>query len=108
MGVKALSNMCSWLHLRLESLPLIIFPFDKGTFPKRGIYFFYEENENADHGNALNPRIVRIGTHKKDNFSSRISEHFLVNESKMNFNQYQPKPSDRSIFRNNLGRAILN
>jgi hypothetical protein len=94
--------------LRLESLPIITFPFDKGTFPERGIYFFYEEEENSDHGKGLKPRIVRIGTHKKDNFRSRISEHFLVNESKMNFNQYQPKPSDRSIFRKNLGRAILN
>jgi hypothetical protein len=26
----------------------------------------------------------------------------------MNFSRNQPKPSDRSIFRKNLGRAILN
>ncbi len=102
------TETCSWLHLKLESLPIITFPFDKGGLPEKGIYFFYEDGENSDHGNGLNPRIVRIGTHKKDNFNSRISEHFLLNESKMNFNQYQPKPSDRSIFRKNLGRAILN
>jgi len=89
-------------------LPIIKFPFDKGTLPERGIYFFYEEREKSDHGNGLNTRIVRIGTDKKDNFRFRISEHFLINESKMNFNQYQPKPSDRSIFRKNIGRTILN
>jgi hypothetical protein len=99
--------MCSWLHLKLESLRITTFPFDKGTFPERGIYFFYEEEENSDHGNGLKPRIVRIGTHKKNNFRSTISEHFLVNESKMNFSRNQPKPSDRSIFRKNLGRAML-
>ena len=40
-------------------------------------------------------------------FRSRVSEHFLLNESKMNFNQANPKPSDRSIFRKNIGRALL-
>lgn len=38
----------------------------------------------------------------------RISEHFLLNESKMNFTQTNPKPSDRSIFRKNIGMALLN
>jgi hypothetical protein len=104
----SVTETCSWLHLKLESLPIITFPFDIGTLPERGIYFFYEEHENSDHGDGLKPRIVRIGTHKKANFRSRISEHFLVNKSRMNFNQYQPKPSDRSIFRKNIGRAILN
>lgn len=85
--------MCSWLHLKLESLPIITFPFDKGGLPEKGIYFFYEEEENSDHGNGLKPRIVRIGTHKKNNFRYRISEHFLLNESKMNFSRNQPKPS---------------
>jgi len=101
-------EMCSWLHLKLESLPIIKFPFDNTTLPERGIYFFYEDGEKSDDGNGLMPRIVRVGTHKKDNFRSRISEHFLINESKMNFSQYQPKPSDRSIFRKNIGQTILN
>lgn len=100
--------MCSWLHIKLDSLPYIKFPFNKAMLPERGIYFFYEEGQNSDHGNGLRPRIVRIGTHKNNNFRSRISEHFLTNESKLNFNQHQPKPSNRSIFRKNIGRAILN
>ncbi|MGD9534629.1 MAG: hypothetical protein AB7V56_12795 [Candidatus Nitrosocosmicus sp.] len=51
---------------------------------------------------------MRIGTHRENNFQSRISEHFILNESKMNFNNESPKPSDRSIFRKNIGRALLN
>jgi hypothetical protein len=59
----------------------------------------YAQNSNG---------FVRIGTHKENHFRSRISEHFLLNESKMKFTQANPKPSDRSIFRKNIGKAILN
>jgi hypothetical protein len=63
----------------------------------------------SEHGDGISrPRIVRIGTHKENNFRSRISEHFLLNESKMKFTHSNPKPSDRSIFRKNIGRALLN
>jgi len=104
-----LSETCKWLHAQLELLPIFKYPFDLKLFPNNGVYFFYEEGENSDHGNGINrPRIVRIGTHKENNFQSRISEHFLLNESKMNFTIANPKPSDRSIFRKNIGRALLN
>jgi hypothetical protein len=102
------SEKCSWLHNQLESVPLIRFPFNVKALPSNGIYFFYEEGEIIDHGNGLKPRIVRIGTHRENNFQSRIAEHFLLNESKMNFTIANPKPSDRSIFRKNIGRALLN
>ena len=72
-----------------------------------GSIFFYEKGEFWGHGNKK-LRIVRVGTHKGNNFKSRISEHFLINESKMNFKSNRPKPSDRSIFRKNIGRALLN
>lgn len=41
---------------------------------------------------------------------SPISKVLLLcpNESKMTFAQTNPKPSDRSIFRKNIGRALLN
>lgn len=99
--------MCKWLHHELESLPFIQYPFEPAKLPQNGIYFFYEKGEDSDHGYGLKPRIVRIGTHKQGNFRSRISEHFLLNESKMNFSITDPKPSDRSIFRENIGRALL-
>ena len=108
-GVYALSETCKWLHEQLELLPIFKYPFDLKLLPNNGIYFFYEEDENSNHGNGIpKPRIVRIGTHKENNFRSRISEHFLLNESKMNFMHTNSKPSDRSIFRKNIGRALLN
>ena len=105
-----ISEKCSWLHNQLECLSLVKFPFDIKSLPTNGIYFFYEKGEMTDHRkNGSIPRIVRIGTHKENNFQSRISEHFLLNESKrMSFNIANPKPSDRSIFRKNIDRALLN
>jgi hypothetical protein len=58
-----------------------------------GIYLLFEKNETA-HGVD---RIVRVGTHNGDDqLRSRLKQHF-INENK-----------DRSIFRKNIGRAILN
>ncbi|KXA93333.1 hypothetical protein AKJ64_00930 [candidate division MSBL1 archaeon SCGC-AAA259E17] len=103
-----MSEKCEWLHEKLEKLPKIQYPFEKSSLPKNGIYFFYEKGETWGHdGNK--PRIVRVGTHKSGNFRSRISEHFLFEEErKMDFDQNDSKPSDRSIFRKNIGRALLN
>jgi len=78
-----------------------------GKLPENGIYFFYESGEIWGHG-GYKPRIVRIGTHKDGNFRSRIKEHFLLDKSKMNFNATKPAPHERSIFRKNIGRALLN
>lgn len=104
-----MSETCRWLHKQLELLPIFKYPFNSRLLPNNGIYFFYQEGENSDHGNGITrPRIVRIGTHKDNNFRSRISEHFLLNEARMGFTQTNPKPSDRSIFRKNIGRALLN
>jgi hypothetical protein len=106
--LQDMSKTCKWLHEQLESLPVFRYPFDLEMLPKNGVYFFYEEGENSKHGEGISrPRIVRIGTHKENNFRSRLSEHFLLNESKMKFTQANPKPSDRSIFRKNIGRALL-
>lgn len=102
-----MSELCKWLHEQLEQLPLIEFPFELGQLPENGIYFFYENGEIWGHGGDKQ-RIVRIGTHKDGNFRSRIKEHFLLDESKMNFDATTPKPSDRSIFRKHIGRALLN
>ena len=102
-----MSEHCKWLHEQLEQLPLIKFPFKLEQLPDNGIYFFYEKGEIWGHGGD-NSRIVRIGTHKEGNFRSRIKEHFLLDESRMGFAKDKPKPSDRSIFRKNIGRALLN
>jgi hypothetical protein len=85
----------------------VSYPFDITSLPKNGIYFFYEEGEEWGHGPAA-PRIVRVGTHRDGNFRSRISEHYLLDDRKMIFNESKPAPHERSIFRKNLGRALLN
>jgi len=102
-----MSELCKWLHERLEALPAFSFPFDLEQLPRNGIYFFYEKGEVWAHGGDR-LRIVRIGTHKDGNFRSRIAEHLLLDERKMQFDASRPAPHDRSIFRKNLGRALLN
>ncbi len=69
------------------------FPFDKHEIPANGIYILFEKGELAHSTN----RIVRIGTHTGINqLRSRLNQHF-IKENK-----------DRSIFRKNIGRALLN
>lgn len=102
-----MSSLCEWLHNVLEPLPLIRYPFENTPMPDNGIYFFYEEGEFWGHGSNLQ-RIVRVGTHRDGNFRQRIASHFLINSNLMNFNANSAKPSDRSIFRKNFGRALLN
>jgi hypothetical protein len=99
--------LCEWLHGSLDALPVFSYPFDVAALPSNGIYFFYEKGEHCGHG-AGKPRIVRVGTHRNGNFRSRISEHFLLNERKMEFTQEQQRPHDRSIVRCHIGRVLLN
>lgn len=102
-----MSDTCKWLHIQLEQLPVIKFPFELKKLPENGIYFFYEDEELWGHG-GFKPRIVRIGTHKDGNFRSRINEHFVLDESKMNFDRMKAAPRERSIFRKHIGSALLN
>ena len=86
-------NMCKELHVWARSLPRHTFPFDNNSIPKDGIYLLFEKGEEA-HGGE---RIVRVGTHTGvGQLLSRLHQHFVV-ENK-----------DRSIFRKNIGRALLN
>lgn len=103
-----MTEKCQWLHNLLEDLPLIKYPFDVEKLPDNGVYFFYEKGESYGHNSKDKPRIVRVGTHREGNFKSRMKDHYLFNNSKMDFNKTQSPPHNRSIFRTNLGRAILN
>jgi len=87
-----MSDICNELHHICHRLKRYKFLFDEGELPKNGIYILFEKNEFAHNGE----RIVRIGTHRGDNnLVKRLKEHFLK-ENK-----------DRSIFRKNIGRALL-
>lgn len=88
-----MSQICHTLHQLFNSLTIFSFPFNARLLPKNGIYILFEDGEQA-HGTN---RIVRVGTHTGVNqLPSRLEQHFLK-ENK-----------DRSIFRKNIGRAILN
>jgi hypothetical protein len=74
-------------------MPHYRFPFNTRKLPRNGIYVLFEDGEHA-HGMD---RVVRVGTHTGNNqFRSRLEQHF-IRENK-----------DRSIFRKNIGRALLN
>ena len=88
-----MTALCSGLHSLARSGTLYAFPFDRTRLPLNGIYVLFETGEEAHGGD----RIVRVGTHTGgDQLPSRLMQHF-VNENK-----------DRSIFRKNIGRALLN
>ena len=88
-----MSEKCKILHQWFNSLKKLTFPFNDEDIPLNGIYVLFEKGESA-HGTN---RIVRIGTHTGNNqLLSRLKQHF-IKENK-----------DRSIFRKNIGRCLLN
>ena len=88
-----MSKDCSKIHQLFNGLKKYTFPFNEKEIPENGIYILFERGESAHE----TERIVRIGTHTGVNqLRSRLFQHFL-NENK-----------DRSIFRKNIGRALLN
>lgn len=87
-----MSKICTALHHLVNQAPHHFYPFDRSNLPQNGVYVVFEKDELAHNTN----RIVRIGTHNgQDRLIPRLNEHF-VKENK-----------DRSIFRKNIGRALL-
>lgn len=98
---------CERLHLLVQTLPSVRYPFELQALPQNGIYFFFEDGEVCGHAGA-HPRIVRVGTHRQGNFRSRISDHYLLRGRLPPIGDPdRPCPKDRSIFRKNLGLAIM-
>lgn len=88
-----MSRHCSELHKIVNKMKRLDFPFANDDIPENGVYLLFEKNELGHGGD----RIVRIGTHTGlGQLRSRLKQHFM-NENK-----------DRSIFRKNIGRALLN
>lgn len=88
-----MSKICSEIHEIFNELKEYSFPFNEQEIPKNGIYILFEKGEYFNEFK----RIVRVGTHTGNNqLQSRLKQHF-VKENK-----------DRSIFRKNIGRALLN
>ncbi|RFC33713.1 MAG: hypothetical protein DID91_2727703007 [Candidatus Nitrotoga sp. MKT] len=88
-----MNNECEAVHNLARSLERQCFPFDESNIPSNGIYILFEKGEEGHVGE----RIVRVGTHTGANqLCSRLKQHFINNNK------------DRSIFRKNIGRALLN
>lgn len=102
-----MSLICKQLHELVQRLPEASWPFELDQLPQNGVYFFYEQGEAWGHGGGVG-RIVRVGTHREGNFRTRMADHYVVNDRKMNFTREKAAPKDRSIFRKNIGRALLN
>ena len=87
-----MSETCTVIHQWLNHLDRFSFPFDESKIPLNGVYVLFEMGESGHDSD----RIVRIGTHNGENqLRSRLQQHF-IKENK-----------DRSIFRKNIGRALL-
>ena len=85
--------ICDNIHDFANALPRFSYPFDSSKLPENGVYVFFENGEKY----KGKDRITRVGTHTGDgNLRMRIEQH-LCNENK-----------DRSVFRKNIGRALLN
>jgi hypothetical protein len=88
-----MSHICRGLHKFANQQPRYDFTFNSKLIPQNGIYILFEKGEVGHDGD----RIVRIGTHTGNNqLRSRLMQHF-TKENK-----------DRSIFRKNIGRCLLN
>jgi hypothetical protein len=80
------------MHTAFRQLPVLCFPARKDGLPKNGLYILFEQGETGHNGS----RIVRVGSHTgPGNLPNRLLEHTTANK-------------DRSIFRKNIGRALLN
>lgn len=87
--------MIEELHACFNKLKRFSYPFENqlSIIPENGLYVMFEKGEKY---NNLD-RIVRIGTDTgENNLRKRLKEHFVI-ENK-----------NRSIFRKNIGRALLN
>lgn len=88
-----MSDVCASIHKICADLERHSFPYDENQIPLNGIYILFEKEEKGHQQD----RVVRVGTHTgKNQLRSRLKQHFLA------------KNKDRSIFRKNIGRAILN
>lgn len=87
-----MSDACEYLHEILHQLRRYEYPFEASELPRNGVYFVFEKGEIGHHGG----RVVRVGTHRGQNqLPGRLREH------------YEKENKDRSIFRKNIGRALL-
>lgn len=95
------SYMTEHLYNLICKLPRYNYETPRNQLPHNGVYIFYERGQTLNINNCVADKIVRIGTHKKDNrFRRRMREHF-GNVSSLKGNK------NGSVFRKHLGGALL-
>lgn len=89
------------VYALLQNLPRFDHLTPKGELPDNGIYLFFEKGETVSWRQQQVPRVVRVGTHRKDGrFPTRIRQHYgHVNSLRGNKNG--------SVFRKHVGGALL-
>lgn len=93
MELKGSEQMCDSLHEIFNALPRYTWESISDIPFNSGVYIVFEKGEKYESAD----RIVRVGTHVGDGrLKKRLTSHF-VKENK-----------DRSIFRKNVGKAMLN
>lgn len=86
-------DLCKALHILLNKLPRLDWTMINNIPFKNGIYIMFEKGQSI----LGMDRIVRVGTHRgHDRLITRLKDHFVKEDS------------DRSIFRKNIGRVLLN
>ncbi len=86
-------TICYKLHNLFAEMPRFYWDTIDAVSFNNGIYIIFQENEKYHNYD----RVVRVGTHRSDGrLKGRLKDHF-INENK-----------DGSIFRKNIGRALLN
>jgi hypothetical protein len=93
------------LELKLSGKKKLSSCTGRMNWPKRGVYFFFEDGETRENGE---PRVVRIGTHalkcdSKTTLWKRLSQH------RGNLRGTQPGGGSHrvSVFRLHVGTAII-
>ena len=87
------TNLCKAVHEFFNQMPRISYDAISDIPFTNGIYIMFENDQKYREFD----RIVRIGTHTSDDrLKSRLRDHFIS------------KNKDGSIFRKNIGKAMLN
>ena len=94
-GIINSSESCRLIHRALEKLPEYVKPSEVPF--ANGLYFFYEQGENSDHGTT--GRIVRIGNHphSQNRLKGRLSDHY----------KHTTNAKNGSVLRRYMGGALI-
>ena len=97
-----LEDACAAVHVAALALTRFDHTCVRNDLPANGIYLFFEKGETAALDGTRIQRIVRVGTHRRDErFRGRIRQHYgQVNSLRGNKNS--------SVFRSHVGGALLN